>query len=204
MESNNTRRRKTLQKPKYVFVRSIKKRQVYTECFRPDPEVEKRLLGISEMVQIFFSPRLDRTLWLIFAFMNCSTSLAKRQRRLRLKQQSPKICAYSYIVASILYGGVSCRHITSHQKVSEQAQDTSAATSRAVEPVIAEVDAPMSQTQQETQAIPHTDDTDTRQMDLTRGGGNKTNLLKRKTDSRERRQAKKVKISLVQGVDLGD
>ncbi|EIW60264.1 uncharacterized protein TRAVEDRAFT_119861 [Trametes versicolor FP-101664 SS1] len=43
-------RRKVLQKPVYVFVQAIKSEQAYQDYFNPDPEVEKRLLGLSDLV----------------------------------------------------------------------------------------------------------------------------------------------------------
>ncbi|TBU35629.1 HORMA-domain-containing protein [Dichomitus squalens] len=42
-------RRKNLQKPVYVFVETIKNEDVYQDHFNPDPEVEKRLLGLSDL-----------------------------------------------------------------------------------------------------------------------------------------------------------
>ncbi|CDO73614.1 hypothetical protein BN946_scf185014.g84 [Trametes cinnabarina] len=41
--------RKALQKPVYVFIQAIKNDEVYKDYFNHDPEVEKRLLGLSEM-----------------------------------------------------------------------------------------------------------------------------------------------------------
>ncbi|PCH37883.1 hypothetical protein WOLCODRAFT_96043 [Wolfiporia cocos MD-104 SS10] len=43
-------RRKILQKPKYVFVKAAKTTQAYEDYFNPDPEVEKRVLRLSELV----------------------------------------------------------------------------------------------------------------------------------------------------------
>ena len=45
-----SQRRKNLQKPIYVFVQTIKNEDVYKDYFNPDPEVEKRLLGLSDLV----------------------------------------------------------------------------------------------------------------------------------------------------------
>ncbi|KAI0664727.1 HORMA domain-containing protein [Cubamyces menziesii] len=42
-------RRKNLQKAVYVFVQAIKNEEVYKDYFNPDPEVEKRLLGLSDL-----------------------------------------------------------------------------------------------------------------------------------------------------------
>ncbi|KAM5531726.1 hypothetical protein V8D89_014575 [Ganoderma adspersum] len=42
-------RRKNLQKAVYVFVQNIKNEDVYKDYFNPDPEVEKRLLGLSDL-----------------------------------------------------------------------------------------------------------------------------------------------------------
>ncbi|KAI0780584.1 HORMA domain-containing protein [Trametes elegans] len=42
-------RRKNLQKPLYVFVHSIKNEEIYKDYFNPDPDVEKRLLGLSDL-----------------------------------------------------------------------------------------------------------------------------------------------------------
>ncbi|OJT02518.1 hypothetical protein TRAPUB_6935 [Trametes pubescens] len=42
-------RRKLLQKPVYVFVQAIKSEEAYQDYFNPDPEVEKRLLGLSDL-----------------------------------------------------------------------------------------------------------------------------------------------------------
>ena len=43
-------RRKNLQKPVYVFVQNIKHEDIYKDYFNPYPEVEKRLLGLSDLV----------------------------------------------------------------------------------------------------------------------------------------------------------
>ncbi len=43
-------RRKNLQKPVYVFVQNVKNEDFYKDYFNPDPEVEKRLLGLSDLV----------------------------------------------------------------------------------------------------------------------------------------------------------
>lgn len=43
-------RRKNLQKAVYVFVQNIKNEDIYKDYFNPDPEVEKRLLGLSDLV----------------------------------------------------------------------------------------------------------------------------------------------------------
>lgn len=43
-------RRKTGQKPKYVFVRSMMKSQEYKDYFDPNSEAEKRLLGLADLV----------------------------------------------------------------------------------------------------------------------------------------------------------
>ncbi|KAI8989768.1 HORMA-domain-containing protein [Trametes punicea] len=42
-------RRKNLQKPIYVFIPAIKNEDVYKDYFNPDPEVEKRLLALSDL-----------------------------------------------------------------------------------------------------------------------------------------------------------
>ncbi|KAI0333593.1 HORMA-domain-containing protein [Cubamyces sp. BRFM 1775] len=42
-------RRKNLQKAIYVFVQAIKNEEAYKDYFNPDPEVEKRLLGLSDL-----------------------------------------------------------------------------------------------------------------------------------------------------------
>ncbi|KAH9901464.1 HORMA domain-containing protein [Cubamyces lactineus] len=42
-------RRKKLQKAIYVFVQAIKNEEAYKDYFNPDPEVEKRLLGLSDL-----------------------------------------------------------------------------------------------------------------------------------------------------------
>ncbi|TFK94784.1 HORMA-domain-containing protein [Polyporus arcularius HHB13444] len=44
-----SQRRKNLQKPKYVFVQAIKNDNAYNDYFNPDPEVEKRLLELSDL-----------------------------------------------------------------------------------------------------------------------------------------------------------
>nr|QHB50184.1 meiosis-specific protein hop1 [Sparassis latifolia] len=48
-KTRQSQRRKTMQKPKYVFVRATTKGQAYDDYFNPDPEVEKRLLGLSNL-----------------------------------------------------------------------------------------------------------------------------------------------------------
>lgn len=48
------RPRKNMQKEKYVFNRVSTKSAAYADYFNPDPEVERRLLGLSEMVRSFF------------------------------------------------------------------------------------------------------------------------------------------------------
>ncbi|KAI0373008.1 hypothetical protein BV20DRAFT_938979 [Pilatotrama ljubarskyi] len=47
-----SQRRRNMQKPVYVFVQAIKNDEVYKDYFNPDPEVEKRLLGLSDLVGI--------------------------------------------------------------------------------------------------------------------------------------------------------
>ncbi|KAI0707776.1 HORMA-domain-containing protein [Earliella scabrosa] len=44
-----SQRRKNLQKPVYVFVQAIKTENAYQDYFNPDPDVEKRLLGLSDL-----------------------------------------------------------------------------------------------------------------------------------------------------------
>ncbi|KAI0748495.1 HORMA domain-containing protein [Daedaleopsis nitida] len=44
-----SQRRKNLQKPVYIFVQAIKNEVTYKDYFNPDPEVEKRLLGLSDL-----------------------------------------------------------------------------------------------------------------------------------------------------------
>ena len=39
-----------MQKQKYVFVRKIMRERKYKDYFDPDPEVEKRLLGLEDLV----------------------------------------------------------------------------------------------------------------------------------------------------------
>lgn len=43
-------RRKAMQKPKYVFVQAIKNDAVYKDYFNADPDVEKKMLKLSELV----------------------------------------------------------------------------------------------------------------------------------------------------------
>lgn len=42
--------RRTTQKQKYVFNQGIVQEEIYQDYFNPDPEVEKRLLGLEELV----------------------------------------------------------------------------------------------------------------------------------------------------------
>ena len=49
-KSKSGLRRKTMQKPVYIFVQAIKTTDMYKDYFNPDPEVEKRLLGLSDLV----------------------------------------------------------------------------------------------------------------------------------------------------------
>ena len=51
-----SQRRKNLQKPVYVFVQAIKTENAYQDYFNPDPDVEKRLLGLSDLVGYLVSP----------------------------------------------------------------------------------------------------------------------------------------------------
>ncbi|TFY60425.1 hypothetical protein EVJ58_g5155 [Rhodofomes roseus] len=44
-----TQRRKTMQKPRYVFVSASTRSQAYKDYFDPDPEVEKKVLGLSDL-----------------------------------------------------------------------------------------------------------------------------------------------------------
>ncbi|RPD66479.1 hypothetical protein L227DRAFT_649196 [Lentinus tigrinus ALCF2SS1-6] len=44
-----SQRRKNLQKPVYVFVQAIKNEDAYKDYFNPDPEIEKRLLALSDL-----------------------------------------------------------------------------------------------------------------------------------------------------------
>ena len=43
-------RRRTMQKQKYIFNQQILEEKAYQDYFDPDPEVEKRLLGLDELV----------------------------------------------------------------------------------------------------------------------------------------------------------
>ena len=43
-------RRKTMQKPLYVFVGASTLSQAYKDYFDPGPEVEKKVLGLSDLV----------------------------------------------------------------------------------------------------------------------------------------------------------
>ena len=43
-------RRKTMQKPLYALVGASTLSQAYKDYFDPDPEVEKRVLGLSDLV----------------------------------------------------------------------------------------------------------------------------------------------------------
>ncbi|KAI0822740.1 HORMA-domain-containing protein [Trametes gibbosa] len=49
-------RRKAIQKPVYAFVQAIKNEDTYKDYFNPDPEVEKRLLGLSDLVSSLIEP----------------------------------------------------------------------------------------------------------------------------------------------------
>ena len=49
-----SQRRRNLQKPVYVFVQAIKNEDLYKDYFSPDPEVEKRLLGLSDLVGVLY------------------------------------------------------------------------------------------------------------------------------------------------------
>ena len=51
-------RRKTMQKSRYIFVREIKKTQEYKDYFNPNPEVEKRILGLDDLACYFVTKRL--------------------------------------------------------------------------------------------------------------------------------------------------
>ncbi|KZT71267.1 HORMA-domain-containing protein [Daedalea quercina L-15889] len=44
-------RRKTMRKPRYVFVSALTQGQAYRGYFDPDPEVEKKVLGLSDLVR---------------------------------------------------------------------------------------------------------------------------------------------------------
>lgn len=46
-------RRKTTVKQRYVFVKEIKRDRIYRDYFDADPEVEKRLLGLEDLVCLF-------------------------------------------------------------------------------------------------------------------------------------------------------
>ncbi|KAI0672868.1 HORMA-domain-containing protein [Trametes maxima] len=50
-KTKTTHRRKNFQKSTYVFVQAIKNEDAYKDYFSPDPEVEKRLLGLSDLTQ---------------------------------------------------------------------------------------------------------------------------------------------------------
>lgn len=45
-----TTRRRSMQKTKYVFLSSIKRTALYRDYFTPSPEVEKKVLGLSDLV----------------------------------------------------------------------------------------------------------------------------------------------------------
>lgn len=49
-KTRQSQRRKTLQKPRYVFVKASTNNQAYKDYFDPNQEVEKRLLGLSDLV----------------------------------------------------------------------------------------------------------------------------------------------------------
>lgn len=70
-------RRRKLQKPVYVFVETIKDEEVYKDYFNPDPEVEKRLLGLSDLV---WPPTCS------FVLIANSTRGQKPERRSRKKK----------------------------------------------------------------------------------------------------------------------
>ncbi|OBZ65788.1 hypothetical protein A0H81_14343, partial [Grifola frondosa] len=48
-KARGSQRRKNIQKPKYVFVRASVNGKLYQDYFNPDPEVEKTLLGLSDL-----------------------------------------------------------------------------------------------------------------------------------------------------------
>lgn len=43
-------KKKMVQKPVFAFNRAIKSSQAYLDYFNPDPEVESRLMGLSDLV----------------------------------------------------------------------------------------------------------------------------------------------------------
>lgn len=54
--AGKSRQSARLQGPKkYVFVETTKKSQAYVDYFSPDPRVERRILGLSDLVLSFFS-----------------------------------------------------------------------------------------------------------------------------------------------------
>ncbi|KZT09612.1 HORMA-domain-containing protein [Laetiporus sulphureus 93-53] len=48
-KTRQSQRKKALQKPKYIFLQASTQSQAYKDYFDPDPEVEKRLLSLSDL-----------------------------------------------------------------------------------------------------------------------------------------------------------
>ena len=76
-KTKTTQRRRNLQKPVYVFIEAIRTENVYKDYFNPDPEVEKRLLGLSNLV---WPPTCS------FVLIADSTRGQKPERRSRKKK----------------------------------------------------------------------------------------------------------------------
>ncbi len=51
LKTKTAQRRRNLQKAVYLFVQAVKNEDVYKDYFNPDPEVEKRLLELSDLVR---------------------------------------------------------------------------------------------------------------------------------------------------------
>lgn len=50
-KARQSHRLRTLQKPKYVFVQASINSKAYQDYFDPEPEIEKKLLGLSDLVR---------------------------------------------------------------------------------------------------------------------------------------------------------
>jgi meiosis-specific protein len=187
-------RRKTTQKQHYAFIKQIRKEQTYKDYFDPDSEVEKRLLGLDDLV------RSDSISALLMTMAPTRGILTIK--RLPFPLQKPKKQSHGKVVRDeneMMYAFSQLSvYIDTYslvigtrppKEISQEIPHPSFSQEALLLPYLP--DSQDSQTQQETQLL----DTETQLP---------TQAQKRHTVDEETRPVKKVKISIGPAVDLGD
>ncbi|KAI0636628.1 HORMA-domain-containing protein [Trametes polyzona] len=122
-------RRKNLQKPVYVFVQAIKQEDAYKDYFNPDPEVEKRLLGLSDLKPERRSRRKKNN-----AINNIEMDTSKELSRLPDERDLPLARASVNEIHSLPVGlGSQTQEETQYPDPDEQASDLKRKASSAVQ-----------------------------------------------------------------------